>query len=552
MKKLLAFLTVFSFVSIFGMAQQPSANYDVIPQPQQVQLKGGTPFQLNANTVIAYPDGNELMRRNAEFLREYVEKNTGMRLRLTTNPPRMNCINLSLDSKLKLGKEGYMLIVDDRGVSMMATAENGIFYGIQTLRKSLPIVKDAQVVDLPAVQINDEPRFGYRGIMLDVARHFFDVKTVKQTIDMMVLHNQNTLHWHLTDDQGWRVEIKKYPQLTKIGAVRDRTVVGHNTPVYDNTPYGGYYTQEDIREVLRYAAERYITIVPEIDMPGHMVAALACFPELGCTGGPYHVGEKWGISDEVLCIGNEKTFEFIEGVLDEIVEMFPSTYIHIGGDEAPRVRWHDCPKCQARIKAEGIVGDSEHSAEDKLQSYFMARVERYLNAKGRQIIGWDEILDGEVAPNATVMSWRGTAGGIKAAKMGHDVIMSPTTYAYLDYYQSENQSREPLAIGGFLPVEKVYQLDPMDQLNADEQKHIKGVQANLWTEYIAVPEHLQYMYMPRVAAIAEVQWCQPSVRNYEKFLIKLPRLVDIYQQSGWQYARHALPKDYVNNDRPGF
>ena len=529
--------------------QAQTANYDVIPQPQQVQLKGGPAFELTASTVIAYPDGNELMRRNAEFLREYIQKNTGLKLGLTTNPMRMNCINLSLNTSLKTGEEGYMLVVDDRGISLMAAAENGIFYGIQTLRKSLPIVRDAAQVALPAVQITDAPRFGYRGIHLDVSRHFFDVDVVKQAIDMLALHNQNTFHWHLTDDQGWRVEIKRYPELTRYGSIRQRTVIGHNTPIYDNTPSGGYYTQAEMREVVEYAKERYITVIPEIDMPGHMMAVLACFPELGCTGGPYHVAEEWGIADDILCAGNEETFTFVENVLSELTEIFPSTYIHIGGDEAPRVRWQNCPKCQARIRQLGLTKDDEHSAEDKLQSYFMTRVEKFLNSKGRQIIGWDEILDGDPSPTATVMSWRGTAGGIKAAKAGHDVIMSPTTYAYLDYYQSDKTNREPLAIGGYLPVEKVYELDPMDQLSGDEQKHIIGVQANLWTEYIAHPEHLQYMYMPRVAAIAEVQWCQPANRNYDKFLAKLPKLVDVYQLLGWKYARHALPADYDHHDR---
>jgi len=396
-KVMLFSLLALCSIGLYG--QQPAASYDIIPQPMKVQLKGGAPFELSATTAIAYPDGNELMRKNAEFLREYIQKSTGLKLGLTTNPTRMNCINLSLDSKLSTGKEGYLLVVDDRGVSLMAAEENGIFYGIQTIRKSLPILKEkVEQVALPAVQITDEPRFGYRGIHLDVARHFFDVDVVKQTIDMLVLHNQNTLHWHLTDDQGWRVEIKKYPELTRFGSIRQRTVIGHNTPIYDNTSSGGYYTQAEMREVIEYAKERYITVIPEIDMPGHMMAVLACFPELGCTGGPYHVAEEWGISDDILCAGNDKVYAFIEDILSELVEIFPSKYIHIGGDEAPRVRWQNCPKCQARIQQLGLVKDDEHSAEDKLQSYFMARVEKFLNSKGRQIIGWDEILDGDPSP----------------------------------------------------------------------------------------------------------------------------------------------------------
>ena len=543
MKKILLVWCLFCLTTLCGNAQQNVASYDIIPLPQQTQLKGGPAFELRNTTVIAYPDENEMMRKNAEFLREYIQKATGMKLGLTTNPPRMNFINLTLDKSIK-NTEGYRLVIDERGVSIAGGAENGVFYGTQTLRKSLPLVRNKEVVELPAVEITDEPRFGYRGIHLDVSRHFFDVDVVKQTIDMLALHNQNTFHWHLTDDQGWRVEIKKYPELTRFGSIRQRTVIGHNTPVYDNTPVGGYYTQDQMREVVEYAKERYITVIPEIDMPGHMSSVLACFPELGCTGGPYHVAEEWGIADDILCAGNDKVYDLIEDILDELIEIFPSKYIHLGGDEAPRVRWQSCPKCQARIHQLGLVKDDEHSAEDKLQSYFMSRIEKYLNGKGRQIIGWDEILDGEPSQTATVMSWRGVKGGIKAAKSGRDVIMSPNSNAYLDHYQSENTSREPMAIGGFLPVEKVYSFDPMDQLSTEEQKHIIGVQGNLWTEYIPYPEQLQYMYMPRVAALSEVQWCKPTQGDYEAFKARLPKLVDLYKLLGWKYARHALPADY--------
>jgi len=530
---------------VVNVSAQQSANYEVIPLPQHITTVKGDPFVLNASTQIAYPEGNALMKRNAEFLAEYIQKAVKLNLAIVSKAPNENAICLLLNDQIT-NKEGYQLQVDKKLVKINGASENGVFYGIQTLRKSLPILQQSAAVSLPAVQIADEPRFGYRGIMLDVGRHYFDVDVVKQTIDMLALHNQNVFHWHLTEDQGWRIEIKKYPRLTEVGSIRERTVIGHNTPIYDNTPHSGYFTQEQAREIVKYAQERYITVIPEIDMPGHMVSALASYPELGCTGGPYKVLDKWGIADDVLCIGNDKTFEFIEGVLSEIIEIFPSKYIHIGGDEAPRTRWHDCAKCQERIRVEGIKADGEHSAEDKLQSYFMARVERFLNAHGRQIIGWDEILDGDVAPNATVMSWRGMTGGIKAAKLHHDVIMSPTTNVYLDYYQSENRDREPQAIGGFLPLEKVYELDPTpsDQLTPDEKKHIIGVQANLWTEYIAYPEQLQYMYMPRVAAVSEVQWCDGTHKDYELFKNRLPRLVDWYRVNGWQYARHALPENY--------
>ena len=534
----------FTLLLITHVGAQQNANYEVIPLPHQITLMKGDPFVLNSSTQIVFPEGNALLKRNAEFLAEYIQKAIKLTLPIVTKAPKENAICLILNSQIA-NDEGYQLQVDKKLVKIAGSTENGVFYGIQTLRKSLPTAQQATSVTLPAVNINDAPRFGYRGIHLDVARHFFDIDVVKQTIDMLALHNQNVFHWHLTDDQGWRIEIKKYPLLTEKGSTRQRTVIGHNTPIYDNAAYGGYFTQEQAREVVEYAKERYITVIPEIDMPGHMVAALACYPEMGCTGGPYKVMETWGIADDVLCIGNEKTFEFVEGVLSEIIEIFPSTIIHIGGDEAPRVRWHDCPKCQERIRMEGIKADDKHSAEDKLQSYFMTRVEKFLNDHGRQIIGWDEILDGEVAPNATVMSWRGLEGGIKAAKLHHDVIMVPTSYAYFDYYQSANRDREPQAIGGFVPVEKVYSLNPTPtELTPEEQRYIIGVQANLWTEYIAYPEQVQYMYMPRVAALSEVQWCDESHKNYERFKLRLPRLVDWYRLNGWQYARHSLPESY--------
>ena len=309
---------------------------------------------------------------------------------------------------------------------------------------------------------------------LDVGRHFFPKEFIKKYIDLLALHNMNTFHWHLTEDQGWRIEIKKYPKLTEIGSQRSRTVIGRNTQEYDNTPYGGFYTQEEAKEIVKYAQERYITIIPEVDLPGHMLAALAAYPEMGCTGGPYEVCPRWGVFEDVLCIGNDKTMQFLEDVMSEIIEIFPSEYVHIGGDEAPRTRWEKCPKCQARIKAEGLKADKKHTAEDRLQSYCMTRIEKFLNSKGRRIIGWDEILEGDVAPNATVMSWRGASGGIEAAQMGHDVIMTPNTYCYFDYYQTADTKDEPLGIGGYVPIEKVYSLDPTFDLNEEQKKHIIG------------------------------------------------------------------------------
>lgn len=436
---------------------ETTANYQVIPLPQEVALSQESPFNLNAGTIIAYPENNELLKRNAEFLAEYISQSTGHTLQTEALAPGSEApkgaITLGLDPAIR-NREGYVLTVKADRVTLNGQTENGVFYGIQTLRKSIPAETKATSILLPAGSIQDEPRFSYRGMHLDVGRHFFPIEFIKKYIDLLALHNMNTFHWHLTEDQGWRIEIKKYPKLTEIGAWRDRTVIGRNTEEYDNTRYGGFYTQEQAKEIVKYAEERYITVIPEVDLPGHMLAALAAYPEMGCTGGPYEVCPRWGVFEDVLCIGNEKSMQFLEDVMAEIIDIFPSKYIHIGGDEAPRTRWEKCPKCQARIRTEKLKSDKNHTAEDRLQSYCMTRIEKFLNSKGRRIIGWDEILEGDVAPNATVMSWRGSAGGIKAAQLGHNVIMTPNDYCYFDYYQSEDTRHEPFAIGGFVPLEK--------------------------------------------------------------------------------------------------
>ena len=423
---------------------------------------------------------------------------------------------------------------------MKGATEAGVFYGIQTLRKSLPVAVGANI-SLPAVDIKDAPRFAYRGAHFDTSRHFFTVDEVKTYIDMLALHNMNRMHWHFTEDQGWRIEIKKYPKLTEIGSKRSETVIGKNSGKYDGVPHEGFYTQEEAKEIVKYAAERFITVIPEIDIPGHMQAALAAYPELGCTGGPYEVWKMWGVSEDVLCIGNDQSLKFLEDVFAELIEIFPSEYIHIGGDECPKVRWAQCPKCQARIKQLGLKSDDKHTKEERLQSYVISHVEKFLNEHGRQIIGWDEILEGGLAPNATVMSWRGEGGGIEAAKQHHDVIMTPNTYLYFDYYQSKDTDNEPLAIGGYLPVERVYSYEPMPKsLTPDEQKYIKGVQANLWTEYIPTFSHAQYMVLPRWAALAEVQWSAPEKKDYANFLSRLPRLIQWYDAEGYNYAKHVF------------
>lgn len=521
---------------------EQEANYQVIPLPQEVSLTQGNPFKLNGNVLIAYPENNALLQRNAEFLSEYIRQSTGYAPKtkaIAAGEQVKNAITLGLDPDIA-NKEGYVLTTTPEGISINGQTENGVFYGIQTLRKSIPAEAKGATILIPAGEIKDEPRFSYRGMHLDVGRHFFPIEFIKKYIDLLALHNMNTFHWHLTEDQGWRIEIKKYPKLTEIGSQRSRTVIGRNTQEYDNTPYGGFYTQEEAKEIVKYAQERYITVIPEVDLPGHMLAALAAYPEMGCTGGPYEVCPRWGVFEDVLCIGNDKTMQFLEDVMSEIIEIFPSEYVHIGGDEAPRDRWKECPKCQARIKAEGLKADKNHTAEDRLQSYCMTRIEKFLNSKGRRIIGWDEILEGDVAPNATVMSWLGASGGIKAAQMGHDVIMTPNTYCYFDYYQTADTKDEPLGIGGYVPIEKVYSLDPTFDLNEEQKKHIIGAQANLWTEYIATTEHVEYMVLPRMAALAEVQWTQPEKKDFKDFTTRLASLMKFYQRDGFNYAKHVF------------
>ena len=535
---------------MFSCTEVKEANYQIIPMPLDIQLAEQGKFVLSEGTSVFYPEDNEKMQNNANFLAEYVKEKTGITLAPTTGTEGKGIILKVEENKEK--PEGYMLKVTPNNVVISGGSEAGVFYGIQTLRKSLPVVQGEKVA-LPAVEINDEPRFDYRGGMLDVARHYMEIDSVKRFIDILAMHNINRFHWHLSEDQGWRIEIKCRPLLTEKGSMRKETVIGR-TGKYDGKPHGGFFTQEEAKEIVKYAAERYITVIPEIDMPGHMLSALHAYPELGCTGGPYDVWCHWGVSKDVLCAGNDATLKFIEDVLGEIVEIFPSEYIHIGGDECPKTRWESCPKCQARIKALGIKGDDKHSAEEYLQSFIINHAEKFLNSKGRQIIGWDEILEGGLAPNATVMSWRGEEGGIEAAHQKHNVIMTPHTYLYFDYYQSYDIKNEPLAIGGRLPLERVYSYNPMPKaLSAEEQKYIMGVQANLWTEYISTFHYAEYMLLPRLAALCEVQWSSADKKNYECFLSRLPRMVELYDLKQYNYATHAfnITAKVIDNSNEG-
>lgn len=445
--------------------------------------------------------------------------------------------------------EAYVLDIKETGVRIQASGLRGFNYAVQTIRQMLPVEVFGNVPApkaswiLPAVKINDAPRFAYRGLHLDVCRHFFSVDQVKRYLDIMEVHKLNKFHWHLTDDQGWRIEIKKYPRLTEVGAVRAGTCVKKNFSVLDGIPYGDgmWYTHDQIREIVAYAASKGIDVIPEIDLPGHMQGALAAYPELGCTGGPYEVWTRWGVSEDVLCAGNEKVYEFLEDVLTEVCELFPYEYIHVGGDECPKVRWESCPKCQAKIKELGMKDKNGQKAEHYLQSYVISRMEKFLNSKGRRLIGWDEILEGDVAPNATIMSWRGEAGGIEATRQGHDAIMTPNTYFYLDYYQSADIDNEPFGIGGYLPIERCYSYEPYALgMTREQQAHIIGVQANLWTEYIADEDHLHYMLLPRLAALAEVQWCNADRKDWDRFYVAADEFCKMYDKMGYNYATHIL------------
>ena len=527
-----------SFAGAMSADDNRVADYNVIPLPQEVTLTQKGAFVLTGTTPIVYPEGDEQLKNDAQFLSDYIADVTALRL-TTTSAKVKNAITLRLNKKVQ-SKEGYVITVDKKGVVIEGATAAGVFYGVQTLRKSIPVDKSLTEVTLPGVVLKDAPRFGYRGVMLDCARHYFPVKFVKQFIDLIAMHNMNVFHWHLTDDQGWRIEVKKYPGLAKIGSVREKTVLGHNSDVFDDTPYGGYYTQEEAREIVKYAADRFITVIPEIDMPGHMIAALAAYPDMGCTGGPYKVSPIWGIMPDVLCLGNEKTYQFCEDVLSEMMDIFPSEYIHLGGDETPNVRWKECPKCKALMAKENLT-------PGKLQGYFTNRIEKFVNSKGRRIIGWDEILDGDINQSATIMSWRGTAPGARGAKMGHDVIMSPSSHVYFDYYQTrqgESQWEEPLLIGGNLPIERTYSLEPVPEgADAETASHIIGVQGNLWTEYIAGPSLAEYQVLPRMGALSEVQWRPQGQKDFENYKVRQTRMLKLYDAYGLVYAKHMWKRD---------
>ena len=541
MKKLLPIVVLLvSCGCTCGALKVGVANFEnIIPQPKTIVCEvDGEDYVLTRSSHVVYGEG--VSERDAEFLVEYVALSTGIKL----SAPKSGVagdIQLVIDPAIS-NPEGYCLTVCSDGVKIAGGSSAGLFYGIQALRKALPVGK-FRSIQLPAVRVEDWPQFGYRGMHLDVSRHFDGVDFVKKYLDMLALHNMNTFHWHLSDDQGWRIEIKKYPLLTEIGSVRSQTVIGRNSGEWDGVPYGEgcFFTQEQIKEIVAYAAERHINIIPEIDMPGHMVAALAAYPELGCTGGPYDVWTIWGISKDVLCVGNDKTIQFAKDVLEEIVALFPYEYVHIGGDECPKVKWHECPKCQARIDALGLRKTKAKSPEEALQGWFMREMADFLAEKGKSVIGWDEILDGEnLGENMLVMSWRGESGGIKAAKKRVRSIMTPNKPLYFDYYQTRNSAQEPFGIGGCNPIDVVYAYNPVANVPEEYREYIIGVQANVWREYIKTSDHLEHMALPRAAALCEVQWATPEQKDYDLFLARLQPLLKLYGRLGYNYAPYVL------------
>ncbi len=513
-------------LALSACAREDPSMYDLIPFPEHISSGAGS-FLLSTSTTIALSDPTDSeLRSLGAFGAEMLAGTLGSAPQIADEPADQatpNTIALLLSSDGNVNHEGYRLDVTRESIAITAPEPVGLFYGLQTLRQLVPLGilpnendQNSTVWPIPAVKIQDAPRFVYRGMHLDVGRHFFPVEFIKKYIDLLAMYKMNTFHWHLTEDQGWRIEIKKYPRLTQVGAFRRETILEKNFDPYvgDGTPYGGFYTQDEVREIVEYAGTRYVTVIPEIELPGHSLAALAAYPEFACTDGPFYVGTKWGVYEDIYC-PKEETFAFLEDVLAEVIDLFPSRYIHIGGDEAPKVRWETSPVAQEVIRREGLADEHE------LQSYFIRRIESFLLDHGRRLIGWDEILEGGLAPQATVMSWRGMDGGIAAAKQGHDVIMTPTSHMYFDFYQGDPE-HEPLAIGGYTPLEKVYAFEPVpEELSRDEAKHVLGTQANVWTEYMKTTDHVEYMAYPRALALAEVSWSPKKLRDWKSFTMRL-------------------------------
>lgn len=519
------------------------ADYNVIPQVQNLSVKDGDVYVFDSSRKLVYD--NQDSRRSLELFAQDLEELVGIRPSVAAGTSEDAKGNVYFTLGLQDGrKEAYSINVSSDGILVRAVAPEGIYRATRTLLKSVGTEKTSSV-EFPSAEVSDWPRFGYRGLMLDVSRHFSDVEMVKRTIDMLALHQLNIFHWHLTDDQGWRIEIKSHPELTEVGAWRDDTVVGRylggtDYPT-DGKRHGGFYTQEQIREIVAYAKERYIEIIPEIDLPGHTSAVLAAYPQLGCEDKEYKVANRWGVIRDVLCAGNPASLDLFKDIMDEVCDLFPGKYIHLGGDECVKDRWKACPKCQKKIRELGLKDGSRYSKEDYLQSWFMGEVASFVQSKGKRVIGWDEILEGVPMDDSVIMSWRGTEGGITAARMGHDVVMTPTSDMYFDQSQTLASQLEEIPVGGFINVMKVYSYEPLPaSLTPEQQKHILGCQANVWCEYMPEERIRQYQMLPRLAALSEVQWTMPERKNYKDFLKRLPKMLSIYDHYGYNYAKHIF------------
>ena len=519
------------------------SDYNVIPQVQNLSVKDGDVYVFDSSRKLVYD--NQDSRRSLELFAQDLEELVGIRPSVAAGTSEDAKDNVYFTLGLQDGrKEAYSINVSSDGILVQAVAPEGIYRATRTLLKSVGTEK-ASSVEFPSAEVSDWPRFGYRGLMLDVSRHFSDVEMVKRTIDMLALHQLNIFHWHLTDDQGWRIEIKSHPELTEVGAWRDDTVVGRylggtDYPT-DGKRHGGFYTQEQIREIVAYAKERYIEIIPEIDLPGHTSAVLAAYPQLGCEDKEYKVANRWGVIRDVLCAGNPASLDLFKDIMDEVCDLFPGKYIHLGGDECVKDRWKACPKCQKKIRELGLKDVGRYSKEDYLQSWFMGEVASYVQSKGKRVIGWDEILEGVPMDDSVIMSWRGTEGGITAARMGHDVVMTPTSDMYFDQSQTLASQLEEIPVGGFINVMKVYSYEPLPaSLTPEQQKHILGCQANVWCEYMPEERIRQYQMLPRLAALSEVQWTMPERKNYKDFLKRLPKMLSIYDHYGYNYAKHIF------------
>ncbi|WP_181215621.1 glycoside hydrolase family 20 protein [Phocaeicola faecicola] len=513
-----------------GQQDVQVGNLNVIPLPQEiVESQSENPFVINSSTTICYEKGNEKLARTARLLADYIKEVTGEQVGVGTEVGN-NCIVLRVDS-LMPHKEGYELNIHSDMITLTGATEAGVFYGCQTIHKALPVTGGKTLASLPAGEVRDFPQYSYRGFMIDVCRHFFSKEYLKELIDVMALHNINYFHWHLTEDQGWRIEIKKYPNLTKIGSFRKETITAPGSGKFDGIPVSGYYTQEDAREIVAYAAERYITVIPEIDMPGHMLAALASYPELGCTGGPYETATKFGVFKEVLCGGNPQTLQFAKDVVNELMDIFPDApYIHIGGDECPKAEWKKCPKCQAKIKELGLRDTKEHTKENQLQVYFMEEIEKEIAKRGKKMLAWDEILEGNPDPKTTtVMAWTGVKASVNAARLGHPTIVCPISHLY---FSNPGYNR----LKGIASVGRVYDFEPAsDELTSEEKKNIIGVQGCIWTEWTKDSLKMEWQMMPRMAALSELQWSNPEKKNFDGFLNRLRHQLDLYELYGYHY-----------------